>query len=99
MARDLYHLVREALINAARHGAASVAEVRLAAPEAGIIAMSIGDNGKGFEFTGRYTAEDLARLELGPRTLRERVAAMHGSLTLESSPAGAEVYIVLPAAA
>jgi signal transduction histidine kinase len=99
MARDLYHLVREALINAARHGAASMAHVRLTTSESGIIAVSISDNGRGFEFTGRYTAEELTRLQLGPRTLRERVAAMHGSLTLESSPSGAEVHIVLPAAA
>ena len=88
-----------ALINAARHGSASTAEVRLEPADDGAIAVAIADNGRGFAFSGRYTIDELARLELGPRTLRERVAAMHGSLTLESGPSGAELLIVLPAAA
>jgi signal transduction histidine kinase len=99
MCWELYHLVREALINAARHGAASAAHVRLVPSEAGIIAISIADNGHGFAFSGRYTGDELATLELGPKTLRERVTAMHGSLTLESGPSGSELHITLPIAA
>lgn len=94
--RDVYHLVREALVNAARHGAATVARVAIDATEAGRLTLSISDNGRGFPFAGRYTADELASLDLGPKTLRDRVRAMDGSLTLESADTGATLRVTLP---
>jgi signal transduction histidine kinase len=99
LCRDLYHLVREALVNAARHGTASAARVRLDAEGQEGIVVTIADNGRGFPFTGEYSGSELAERDLGPKTLRERVQAMQGTLTLQSSDAGAELYIVLPGAA
>ena len=96
LGRDVYHLVREALVNAARHGAASVARVALGSGEANVLTVSIADNGRGFPFTGRYSADELTTLDLGPKTLRERVRAMDGSLTLESGDAGATLTVILP---
>ena len=99
LCRDVYHIIREALVNAARHGVASSAIVTLTASGPSSIALSITDNGRGFSFTGRYSSDDLARLDLGPKTLRERVRAMNGSLTVESGPSGAVLHVVLPSVA
>ena len=97
--QDIYHLVREALTNAARHGFASSATVRVVADPADGFRVSIVDDGKGFAFSGTYTGEQLASMGMGPLTLRERVHALNGSLTLESGPSGASVHIRLPAVA
>jgi signal transduction histidine kinase len=96
LGREVYHLVREALINAARHGEASSVVVRLAALSPAEMAITVTDDGRGFPFHGRYADGALAELNLGPKSLRERVAALRGTLTVESSPAGASVGIVLP---
>jgi signal transduction histidine kinase len=96
VSRDVYHIIREALVNAARHGAASGAKVTLTAASQETVAVSIADNGRGFAFSGRYSAEELTQLNLGPKTLRERVLAMNGSLTLQSGPGGAALHVVLP---
>lgn len=96
LCRDIYHIVREALVNAARHGSASLARVTIAPTGTDAITISIADNGRGFPFTGRYSADELARRNLGPKNLRDRVQAVNGSLFLESGPAGAELNVVLP---
>jgi signal transduction histidine kinase len=96
LCRDIYHIVREALVNAARHGSATLARVTVAPAGVDAITIAIADNGRGFPFTGRYSAEELAKLNLGPKNLRDRVQAMHGSLVLESGPTGAELNVILP---
>lgn len=96
LCRDIYHIVREALVNAARHGAATRARVALSPAGPDNVRIAIADNGRGFPFTGRYSGDELARRNLGPRNLRDRVQAMQGSLTLESGPAGAELDVILP---
>jgi signal transduction histidine kinase len=100
--REVFHIIREALVNAARHGAASSARVLVTPPgglEATGVSISISDNGRGFGFSGCYSADDLATLGLGPKTLRERVLALKGELSLESGPEGAHLRVVLPRAA
>jgi signal transduction histidine kinase len=96
LCRDIYHISREALVNAARHGSASLARVTIGPTGAEAVTVTITDNGRGFPFTGRYSADELAQLNLGPKNLGDRVRAMHGSLVLESSPAGAELNVILP---
>jgi signal transduction histidine kinase len=95
LARDIYHIAREAMVNAARHGKATVVKSMVRAT-GGVVELSIADNGCGFPFEGRLTDAQLRSREIGPRTLRERVAALHGSLTLESAPSGARVEVNLP---
>jgi signal transduction histidine kinase len=96
LGRDVYHIIREALVNAARHGSASLARVAVGSTGAAIVTIVIADNGCGFPFTGRYSAEELTKLNLGPRNLCERVQAMNGSMVLESGPAGAQLNVILP---
>ncbi|HVS00453.1 MAG TPA: sensor histidine kinase [Thermoanaerobaculia bacterium] len=94
-AREIYHIVRESLVNAARHGEASRVRVRIQSGQ-GRIAITVSDNGRGFPFEGRFSHADLALRNLGPRSLRERVSALHGTVSLDSSRSGARLDISLP---
>jgi signal transduction histidine kinase len=38
----------------------------------------------------------MAKLGLGPATLRERIASLEGKLTVQSAPTGTTLEIVLP---
>ena len=95
---DIYRLIHEGLVNAARHADASSIRVHLSVAD-GRVHLSIADDGKGFPFTGTYDLEWLERMDQGPVTLRERVAALQGELTLTSSKqAGTELLITVPLA-
>ncbi len=58
----------------------------------------MADNGRGFSFQGRYDLPALTRLNVGPVTLKERVALLGGTFTIESSPSGARLEIAVPVA-
>ena len=96
LAREAYFLVREALLNAARHGRASRVELRLAREAESGLLLSIRDDGCGFPIHGEFDLAALAALEAGPRSLRERVAARGGDLRLDSGPKGSAITIRLP---
>jgi signal transduction histidine kinase len=72
-------------------------EIRGASVAEGL-AICVRDNGHGFPFAGTYELAELERLDLGPRTLRARLAALGGTLTLDSSPSGARLLMRLPVA-
>ena len=95
-ARDIYHVIREALVNAVRHGDATRVEIRLVGDPPDGLGIQITDNGHGFPFFGRFGHEELAAMQAGPRMLRERVVARGGSLTLDSSANGARLEIAVP---
>jgi two-component system, NarL family, sensor histidine kinase DevS len=77
-AADVVQLVREALSNVGRHGAASTCRVSLRAGERGLV-LEIDDDGQGFDV-------DLATWGMGLRNLEERVGALGGALEILSSP-------------
>jgi signal transduction histidine kinase len=91
------HMVREALVNAVRHGRATFVRVEVWGGD-DEVHVSVADNGRGFPFRGRYDHARLTELKLGPATLKERVAALRGSLVIDSSESGACVEIILPLA-
>lgn len=95
LAREVYLLVRESLVNAARHGGAHRARVAIRTAD-GAVTVEVEDDGHGFPFTGRFEAPALARMQVGPRSLRERVEAAGGRLVVESSPSGAHLAMELP---
>lgn len=97
LGRDVYHLAREALVNAARHGQASAARLEIDHRDHRL-AITVSDDGRGFPFHGSYDHVALAALGAGPRTLLERVQALHGSLALDSRASGSRIDITLPAA-
>ncbi|HVS15667.1 MAG TPA: histidine kinase [Thermoanaerobaculia bacterium] len=97
LARDVYLLIREGLINAVRHGRATRARVSVSRHDRGLT-IRIADNGSGFPITGHFTQSALRELGAGPRNLQERLGSLDGSLELDSSPAGACLTLDLPLA-
>ena len=95
LAHEIDRVVHEALVNAARHGQASAAEVAVTLDGAGV-AIAVADDGRGFAFRGDYDFEALKARKLGPVTLKQRIAAAGGSLRIHSSEAGARLDIRLP---
>ena len=91
---DIYSIIQEALANVARHARASTAHVSLSllAAKASVV---VCDDGCGFPFHGRYELADLVSRNIGPVSLRERVAARRGSLLLTSSLSGSRLEITL----
>lgn len=95
LAYDICYIVQEALVNAARHAAASQVCVAVAR-ENGRVHVAVSDNGRGFPFEGDYDQAKLDALQLGPVMLKERVKALGGTLAIHSTPAGARLDILLP---
>ncbi len=92
---DVFLLIHEALVNAARHARASSLQLALLR-EPQQLSIAVADDGQGFPFQGRFTLEDLTRDQRGPRTLRERVTALGGSMVLETGPDGSRVRLIVP---
>jgi len=85
--QTLFRVTQEALANIARHSGATQVEVYLAW-EGDQVTLSFSDDGRGF---------DLATLHakgLGLRSMRERVEAIGGELSVTSQPeAGTQVTV------
>ncbi len=95
LAREILQVLREALVNAARHTLASLAHVTVAL-DGDRVRITVADNGQGFPFRGRFEYADLVEGNLGPVMLRQRIAALGGTLAIDSSDAGAQLQITVP---
>ena len=95
MQTEAYHVVREAMSNAAKHAQATKISVAVGLRGDRVVA-SIVDDGEGFPFHGRFDLEALEELRRGPLTLKERVRALAGNLILDTGPNGSSLQIVLP---
>jgi signal transduction histidine kinase len=93
--RSIYHIVHEALINAARHAAATIVHVAIRMDDQQVY-LTVRDTGCGFPFQGHYDLAALTAMNLGPIMLRERVAALGGTLTLDSTTTGTCLDITVP---
>ncbi|MEO5895689.1 MAG: histidine kinase [Vicinamibacterales bacterium] len=96
MSHELTRMVQEALVNAIRHGAAK--EITVTCLTMGYdLAIAVSYQGRGFAgFHGRHDLASLNEMKAGPRTLKERVSAVGGSLVIESGEGGARVEIRVP---
>jgi len=96
IAHELTRMLQEALVNAIRHGGAK--EVTVTCLTMGTeLALAVSYQGRGFAgFQGRRDLASLNQMKVGPRTLKERVAAVQGSLVIESNENGARVEIRIP---
>jgi signal transduction histidine kinase len=92
---EVYRIVQEAVINAARHAAATTVRVDLHRGPAAI-QVSVADDGHGFPFEGRLNHHELAARDQGPVSLRRRVTRLGGTMTVTSTRGGAQVEITLP---
>jgi signal transduction histidine kinase len=95
---EIYRIVQEAAVNAARHGQATQVTVGFGS-ENGALTISVADNGHGFPFDGRLDHDAQVEGHRGPRTLRERVVALGGTMDIESRRSGSRLDIRVPAAA
>ena len=96
IAHELTRMLQEAMVNSIRHGGAKEITVTCLMM-GGDLALAVSYQGRGFAgFQGRHDLASLNRMKAGPRTLKERVAAVSGSLVIESGDAGARVEVRIP---
>ena len=95
MAQEVYRLVQEGLVNAARHAHAGRVRVSIAL-EPQVSTLRIADDGRGFPFQGVYDLPTLDAERIGPISLKERVASLGGELRIRSGESGAIIEITLP---
>jgi signal transduction histidine kinase len=94
--REIARIVQEGLVNIRKHAGATNVLVRFTR-NSGAWMLTIEDDGKGFEFSGRLTFQELTSGRQGPTMIKERVRAVGGELNLESTPGrGARLEIILP---
>jgi len=94
--REIFQIYREALNNIKKHAKASHVVVKLSQDDSRLV-LVVDDNGEGFSFAGKFTADELDRLRLGPISIKERTRTVGGVLTVESSPGhGARLTIEVP---
>jgi signal transduction histidine kinase len=87
-------MVHEAAVNALKHAQASRVAVDVASTD-GHLRIAVSDDGHGFPFKGHFSHAALAASEAAPRSLFERVAALGGELSIDSSERGSRVEMVL----
>jgi signal transduction histidine kinase len=90
---ELVQIAREAISNVARHSGATQARLQLVA-DAGQATLTVADNGAGFD-----PATPLGSGHFGLANLRDRAAAVAGTLSIESAEAtGTRIIVRLPLA-
>lgn len=94
---EIYRIVQEALTNAGRHARASRIRVVVKLGLSGApVRITVADDGGGFAFRGRHDLAQLKEKQIGPRSLRDRVTALHGEMILSSELSGSQLDISLP---
>lgn len=89
---QLLRIVQESLANVRKHAQATHAWVAFVRPQPGWLALTIGDDGRGFDPSN---ASD--RASLGLTTMRERAESLGGRATVESAPGqGTRVIVTFP---
>jgi signal transduction histidine kinase len=95
LAQEIYFIVHESLINAARHANASKVRAELGVG-GNRVNITVSDDGHGFPFRRRYDHSALTTSNIGPANLKERITSLGGSLVLNSSDSGTRLEITLP---
>jgi signal transduction histidine kinase len=92
VAGNLLLVAQEALLNAARHAAATATTVRLHVPPPGdALVLEVADDGRGFDPVARPGAP---QGHFGLDGMRERVERIGGTLDVRSSPGGGTTVTV-----
>jgi signal transduction histidine kinase len=87
-------MVHEAIVNALKHGQPSRVAVTIhGGPDE--LRIVVTDDGRGFPFRGRYDHAALAETASGPKSLFDRVTALGGHMSVESTDSGARIEMVL----
>jgi signal transduction histidine kinase len=93
---ELVRILQEALVNVRKHSGAHKVFVRCV-PVDGHLKVTIDDDGRGFDFSGRLSFAELEANGKGPVVIKERLRSIGGELALESVPKhGARLEVLLP---
>jgi signal transduction histidine kinase len=84
-ALEVVRIAQEGLVNVRKHSRARSVLVRLAQHN-GSWTLSIEDDGRGFDFAGRVSGQELQERLLGPAIIKERARAIGGEVCVESIP-------------
>jgi signal transduction histidine kinase len=95
LGQETFRMISEAVMNSAKHGQASKVVVSLATREDRLW-IRVRDDGIGFPFRGRHDLASMISKQQGPSVLAERVAALNGELTVDSTEEGAILEMHLP---
>jgi signal transduction histidine kinase len=87
-----YRVAQEALANIARHSGASQVEMTLEVAD-GFIALSIHDNGRGFDWLGMAAAPANIESGIGLRSIREEAGDLGAKLDIKSGPGGTTLNV------
>lgn len=93
--REIYLIVHEGILNAAQHAGARTIRADIGVTR-GRASIRVEDDGIGFDVHGVFDLSELDLLGIGPAVLKERVRALNGTLTLNSTAAGAHLDITVP---
>ena len=93
---EVLQMLREALHNVQKHAGAT--RVAVGIEKVGkVLELSVDDNGRGFQFSGSYSLDELELLRLGPSSLKRRARSVNADLMLESRPGrGAGLKVRVP---
>jgi signal transduction histidine kinase len=92
----LFRIIQEGVNNIGQHAHASSVLVRLAVDAAGGVAVSVRDNGQGFD-PGQLSPAAEGAGHFGLRQMRERILDLGGTLDIRSAIGqGTELLITLP---
>ena len=93
---EIFQVLREALHNVYKHAEATHVVLSFE-KRGGDLQIRVDDNGRGFFFGGSYSLEELDLLRIGPSSIKRRVRALGGDLTLESNPGhGSNMRVAIP---
>jgi signal transduction histidine kinase len=94
--REILRIAQEALVNVRKHSGARHVLLGFGA-EGDRWRLTIDDDGKGFEFDGRYSLDQLDADRRGPVVIKERVRGLGGTMTVDSAPGrGTRLEIDVP---
>jgi signal transduction histidine kinase len=94
--REIASIVQEALANVRKHSEATGVQVRLDT-EDGDWRVTVDDNGRGLDFEGFLSHQDIEAQRKGPVLIRDRVRAINGRLGIHSLPGfGTKIEITIP---
>ena len=82
---EVARIVQESLLNVRKHSAATTVIVRFAQLSNKWL-LVITDDGRGFDFVGRFSLNELDEARKGPAVIKQRVHTIVGDLTIESAP-------------
>ena len=82
---EVARIVQESLTNVRKHSGATTTIIRFAQLKDKWL-LVITDDGRGFDFVGRFTSDELDEARKGPAVIKQRVRSISGDLTIESAP-------------